>query len=155
MVKRAENIFHILSKQTLTCKDIFLFNVGKSFSILDCPYNTLETIKDGHCISPKYNSSILNFKLPNTVMVFSNDYPRTNAFSSDRWLIFKISNNNLVEKTYQSKQNNLVKEKPYQSKQNKSSFQKFLKMNLQMDLGPHYMLFVRLRILFVRMRYLT
>ena len=96
MVKRSENIFHILSKQTLTCKDIFFFNLAKSFSILDCAYNVFETIKDGHAVSSKYDSSNLTFKTPNTVMVFSNKLPFTNALSSDRWQIFRIVNNHLV-----------------------------------------------------------
>ena len=101
MVKRSENIFHILTKESLICKDVFLFNLSKSFSIFDCPFEALEAIKDGQALSSKYNSSILNFKTPNTVIVFSNDYPRTNRLSSDRWLIFRIINDNLVnEKTY-------------------------------------------------------
>ena len=121
MIKRGENILHILRKQSLVCKDIFLFNIAKSFPALDCPYGTLENIKDGQAISPKYDSSILNFKIPNTVMVFSNKSPYTKGLSSDHWIIFRIINDNLVkEKTYQSKQNNLVKEMSYQSKQNKS-----------------------------------
>ena len=96
MVKRSENIFHILSKQTLTCKDIFFFNLAKSFSILDCAYNVFETIKDGHAVSPKYNSSNSNFKTPNTVMVFSNLKPQTSKLSIDRWLILQIVNNELI-----------------------------------------------------------
>ena len=127
MVRKSENIFHVLSKQSLTCKDIFLFNLPKNVSVYNCSYDTLEALKDGKCISSKYNSSILKFKLPNIVMVFSNSSPFTSSLSSDRWIIFKIINNNLVEKTYQSKQNNLFKEKPYQSKQNKSSFRKISK----------------------------
>ena len=31
MIKRSDNIFHIMSKQSLICKDIFLFNLTKSF----------------------------------------------------------------------------------------------------------------------------
>ena len=96
MVKRSENIFHILTKESLICKDVFLFNLSKSFSIFDCPFEALEAIKDGHAISSKYNSSNLNFKTPNTVMVFSNKLPFTNALSSDRWQIFRIVNNHLV-----------------------------------------------------------
>ena len=97
MIKRGENILHILRKQSLICKDIFLFNIAKSFPALDCPYGTLENIKDGQAISPKYDSSILNFKIPNTVMVFSNKSPYTQRLSSDRWIIYRIIKDNLVE----------------------------------------------------------
>ena len=67
MVRKSENIFHVLSKQSLTCKDIFLFNLSKNFPDLDYPFEALEALKDRKCISPKYNSSLLNFKIPNTV----------------------------------------------------------------------------------------
>ena len=83
MVKRSENIFHILTKESLICKDVFLFNLSKSFSILDCPFEALEAIKDGQALSSKYNCSILNFKTPNTVIVLITithvltDYPQT------------------------------------------------------------------------------
>ena len=97
MIKRGENILHILRKQSLICKDIFLFNIAKSFPALDCPYGTLEKIKDGQAISPKYDSSILNFKIPNTVMVFSNKSPYTQRLSSDRWIKYRIIKDNLVE----------------------------------------------------------
>ena len=97
MIKKGENILHILRKQSLICKDIFLFNIAKSFPALDCPYGTLENIKDGQAISPKYDSSILNFKIPNTVMVFSNKSPYTQRLSSDRWIKYRIIKDNLVE----------------------------------------------------------
>ena len=97
MIKRSDNIFHIMSKQSLICKDIFLFNVGKSFHSRECSYQTLEFIKDGQAISPKYDSSILKFKIPNTVMVFSNKSPYTQRLSSDRWIMYRIIKDNLVE----------------------------------------------------------
>ena len=105
MVKRSENIFHVLTKQSLVCKDIFLFNLAKSFPAIDSSFEALEAIKDGHALSSKYNSTKIKFKIPNTIMVFSNNYPHTSALSSDRWLIFGITNDNLVKKGYQSNQN--------------------------------------------------
>ena len=97
MVRKSENIFHVLSKQSLTCKDIFLFNLPKNVSVYNCSYDTLEALKDGKCISSKYNSSILKFKLPNIVMVFSNSSPFTSSLSDDCWLICQIENNELIE----------------------------------------------------------
>ena len=102
MVKRSENIFHVLTKQSLVCKDIFLFNLAKSFPAIDSPFEALEAIKDGYALSSKYNSTKIKFKIPNTIMVFSNKYPPTNALSSDRWLIFEITNDNLVERSFRS-----------------------------------------------------
>ena len=50
-----------------------------------CNYTTLESIKDGIAVSSKYNSDLLHFKVPNTVVVFSNRIPNTKELSKDRW----------------------------------------------------------------------
>ena len=96
LINRSEYIFHILTKESLICKDIFLFNLAKSFQILDFPFENLEAIKDGYAVLPKHNPSILDFNTPNTVMVFSNKLPYNTAILSDRWLIFRIVDDNLV-----------------------------------------------------------
>ena len=130
MVRKSENIFHVLSKQSLTCKDIFLFNLPKNVSVYNCSYDTLEALKDGKCISSKYNSSILKFKLPNIVMVFGNSSPFTSSLSDDRWLICQIENNELIE----TKNTKSVSDSKLQSKcEQKQSKKKKSKKNYSSD----------------------
>ena len=95
LVGKRKNIFHILSKQSLACKDIFLFNIPKSNNTLDSPYDVLEGLKDGQSISSKYNSRILNFRTPNIVIVFCNTLPVYTKLSVDRWTILTIEGQNL------------------------------------------------------------
>ena len=97
-VKKA-SICHALRKRPLTTTYIFLFNVGKSFSFNDVNYKVLEKIKDGRILASKFDSMELRFKTPNVVVVFSNDKPKENQLSKDRWLIFNIQNENLIEIT--------------------------------------------------------
>ena len=52
---------------------------------------TLESIKYGSAISWKYNSRVLNFKIPNVLIVFANREPDRKELSQDRWKILKIS----------------------------------------------------------------
>ena len=56
-------------------------------------YKILEHIKDGKAMAGKFNSRLLKFKKPNIVIVFSNKEPTKSHLSTDRWRIFKISNN--------------------------------------------------------------
>ena len=90
---RKADIAYILSQESLTCKDIFLFNLLRSDT--DVSYGLLENIKDGYL---KYRSKPLKLKTPNTVIVFSNSPPSTNQLSSDRWQIFEIQQNILCMK---------------------------------------------------------
>ena len=76
-VKKA-SICHALRKRPLTTTDIFLFNVGKSFSFNDVNYEVLEKIKDGRILASKFDSMELRFKTPNVVVVYSNDKPKEN-----------------------------------------------------------------------------
>ena len=46
----------------------------------------------------KYNSQQLKIKTPNVVMVFSNEKPDTKQLAMDRWKLFYIENDALVEK---------------------------------------------------------
>ena len=77
----------------LTCKDIFLFNLLRSDT--EVAYGLLENLKDGYLISAKYKSKQLKIKTPNTVMVFSNDFPDKPSLSRDRWKIYQIIENKL------------------------------------------------------------
>jgi len=67
---KIENKKHFLSKCTLACKDIFLFNHPCS-TTESVAYDLLESIKDGRILSHKYNTAALVFNIPNTVIVFS------------------------------------------------------------------------------------
>ena len=92
---RKVDIAYVLSGESLTCKDIFLFNLLRSdYSV---SYGILENIKDGYLVSAKYKSKSIKLKTPNTVIVFSNSYPSINQLSSDRWNIMEIKNDNLFK----------------------------------------------------------
>ena len=75
---RTKDIAYFLSKFPLECKDIFLFN-HPCYTTETVAYDMLEGIKDGHKVSAKYDSHGLFFKTPNTVMVFSNEFPMAEA----------------------------------------------------------------------------
>ena len=96
LVKNSNDIGFLLSKQNLSCKDIFLFNVSRNLNINDIPYDILEGIKDGQLISSKYNSKLLKLKTPNIVIVFSNDFPINDVLSVDRWKMLRIVKNELI-----------------------------------------------------------
>ena len=93
------NICHALTKQSLATTDIFLFNLGKSKKKSDVVnYEVLEDLKDGDAFASKYNSQQLKIKTPNVVVVFSNEKPDTKQLAMDRWKLFYIENESLVEK---------------------------------------------------------
>lgn len=58
-------------------------------------YSAMESIKDGHFINLKYETNEVLMDPPH-VTCFSNHLPQVNHVSLDRWLIFKITDNNLV-----------------------------------------------------------
>ena len=58
-------------------------------------YELTEDLKDA--FASKYNSQELKIKAPNVVMVFSNNAPNTEELATDRWKVFFIENNELVE----------------------------------------------------------
>ena len=91
------NTLHALSKQPLQTMDIFLFNDTRS-SMHPINYSVLELLKDGSAVSVKYNSHIVNFKVPNIVIVFSNHMPNTSKLSEDRWRIYSINKQGLAFK---------------------------------------------------------
>ena len=94
---RKKNIAHYLAKLPLECKDIFLFNHPASASEA-VAYDLLEDIKDGRTRSDKYSTEQVMFKTTNTVMVFSNEHPRTEALKKDRWRIYEIIDEELYHK---------------------------------------------------------
>lgn len=87
---KTSNVLHVLSKRPLSSTDIFLFNERRAMNNEICNYTILESIKDGIAVSSKYNSNILQFKIPNVVVVFANRLPNTKELSKDRWKIFRI-----------------------------------------------------------------
>ena len=89
--KRSDGILHALSKRVIPLIDIFIFNIPRSFSSDDVPYNLFEQLKDGQAISTKYDSKVLCIKTPNIVLVFANYEPSQVKMSFDRWQIFSIN----------------------------------------------------------------
>ena len=85
-----KDIAYFLSKFPLECKDIVLFNHPCS-TRETIAYDMLEGIKDSHKVSAKYDTQGLFFKTPNTVIVFSNEFPMTGALKKDRWSIYHKS----------------------------------------------------------------
>ena len=92
---KTSNILHTLSKRSLQTTDIFLFNDTRASDQINQNYAVLEHIKDGSAVSSKYNSSIINFKTPNILIVFSNNRPNTASLSSDRWRVYSINKDGL------------------------------------------------------------
>ena len=92
---KAANILHALSKRPLQTTDIFMFNDTRASNQIDQNYAVLEHIKDGCAVSSKYDSSIITFKTPNVVIVFSNNRPDTTSLSNDRWRVYSITKDGL------------------------------------------------------------
>ena len=96
---KTANVLHVLTKRPLSTTDIFLFNVPRAITHETCNYYILESIKDGIAVSSKYNNNIIRFKVPNIVIVFSNTPPNTKELSKDRWKIFRILKDELIDVT--------------------------------------------------------
>ena len=79
--------------------DIFLFDVGKAQTDDGVNYELLEKIKKGRILAAKFDSKELKFHTPNTVVVFSNEKPDVKQLSKDRWKIFHIKDDDLVDAT--------------------------------------------------------
>ena len=92
---KTSNILYTLSKRPLQSTKIFLFNDARAPDQADQNYTVLEQIKDGNAISSKYASTVLKFKTPNVVIVFSNTQPYRAKLSADRWIIFSIKKGKL------------------------------------------------------------
>ena len=94
------NICNVLKKRALASVDVFLFNDARSVCGEEINlYRILEDIKDGQATTSKYDNDVIKFKTPNTVMIFSNQYPRTFKLSSDRWKIYNANQNELNDVT--------------------------------------------------------
>ena len=93
----AKNLAHFLAKFPLECKDIFLINHHCSTTDI-IAYDMLEGVKDGYKVSAKYDTQGLVFKTPNTVIVYSNGYPRTEALKKDHWRVYEIIDEDLCDK---------------------------------------------------------
>ena len=93
------SICHVLSKRSLMTTDTFLFDVGKANTDHGVNYELLEKIKNGRIVASKFDSKELKFNTPNTVVVFSNEKPDVTELSKDRWKIFQIRDNDLIDVT--------------------------------------------------------
>ena len=102
---RKSDVAYMLSQTSLTCKDIFLFNLLRSDA--EVTYGLLENIKDGYLVSVKYKTKEVKIKIPNVVMVFSNDYPDEKQLSKDRWEVYTIDDDEL-EMTYPKKRSDFT-----------------------------------------------
>ena len=89
MATNAKNLARFLTKFSLACKDIFLFN-HPCWTTEPIAYDLLEGIKDGYKVSAKYDTNDLIFKTPSTVIVFSDEYLKTEALKRDRWRVYEI-----------------------------------------------------------------
>ena len=78
------NICNVLKKRPLASVDIFLFNDARSVSGEEINlYRILEDIKDGQATASKYDNDNIRLRTPNTVIIFSNRYPKTQKLSRD------------------------------------------------------------------------
>ena len=100
-IKHAD-VCNVLKKRSLGSIDIFLFNDVRSVDEEERSlYRILEDIKDGQATASKYDNDNIRFKTPNTVMVFSNHYPKIKKLSRDRWQIFNANRDGLNDVTLQ------------------------------------------------------
>ena len=94
------NMCNVLKKRSLNSIDIFLFNDARSTYGEELNlYRILEDIKDGQATASKFDNDNIRFKTPNTVFVFSNQYPKTQRLSKDRWRIYHANQDGLKDVT--------------------------------------------------------
>ena len=62
-------------------------------------YELLEQIKNGRTFAAKFDSKELKFHTHNTIVVFSNEKPDVGQMSKDRWKIFQIRDDDLLDAT--------------------------------------------------------
>ena len=89
---RSEDMMNYLHEAVSMKTDIFLFHTYKNDRVNELDYQMLESIKDGWTMSTEYGHDI-HFKRSNVIIVFSNKYPDIQRLSEDKWIIFKINNN--------------------------------------------------------------
>ena len=111
MATKEKSLACFLTKFSLACKDKFLFNHPCSTTEF-IAYDQLGGIKDGYRLSAKYDTNGLIFKTPNTMIVFSNEYPRTGALKRDRWRVYEIIKEDLFDKTALTTKSRLCSQNP-------------------------------------------
>ena len=95
---KKESIYHTIRSRPYMTTDIFTFNIGKDDrNREDINYQVLEQIKDGRFVAAKFSSKEIKICKPNIVIVFANCTPEVKKLAMDRWKIFKIKNNDLVD----------------------------------------------------------
>ena len=59
----------------------------------------MKDIKDGQATASKYDNDDIQFKTPNTVIIFSNKYPNLKKLTNDCWLVLHPNNDELKDFT--------------------------------------------------------
>ena len=95
---KKESIYHIIRNRPYMTTNIFTFNIGKDNGNSDeVNYQVLEQLKDGRILAAKFSSKEIKICKPNIVIVFSNDKPEVKKLAIDRWKIFKIKGEDLID----------------------------------------------------------
>merc|ERR1711910_103720 len=95
---KKESIYHTIRNRPFMTTDIFTFNIGKDDrNREDINYQVLEQIKDGRFVAAKFSSKEIKICKPNIVIVFANCTPEVKKLAMDRWKIFRIKDNDLVD----------------------------------------------------------
>ena len=87
---------------------IIIMDLARSDIIGDTTFRGIESIKNGLFFDGKYESAMVHSFAKPHVFIFSNYSPEKymDLFSKDRWKIFNIVDNQLVDKTQQFKNTN-------------------------------------------------
>ena len=97
---KKESIYHTIRNRPFMTTDIFTFNIGKDDrNKEDINYQVLEQIKDGRFVAAKFSSKEIKICKPNIVIVFANCTPDVKKLAMDRWKIFRIKGEDLVDVT--------------------------------------------------------
>ena len=87
------DVVYMLPQTSLTCKDIFLFNLLRSDA--EVAYGLLENIKDGYLVSVKYKTKEVKIKIPNVIIPMKSNFPNIGGeyiqlmTMNWKWLILK------------------------------------------------------------------
>ena len=81
------------------CLILLPSDIGKARTEEEMNYELLEQIKNGRTLAAKFDSKELKFHTPNVVVVFSNERPEEDQLSKDRWKIFQIRDDDLLDAT--------------------------------------------------------
>ena len=101
---KKESIYHTIRSRPYMTTEIFTFNIGKDDrNKEDINYQVLEQIKDGRFVAAKFSSKEIKICKPNIVIVFANCTPDVKKLAMDRWKIFKIIGEDLVDISPKSK----------------------------------------------------